>query len=475
LDVTTSENELTEDNLKRIRDISSQVTAVIIRKQAEDQLTIANQELLHQNEEKGKQAAELIVANNGLNKAKADLGKLNEELEQRVTERTQQLTHANHAKDEFLSSMSHELRTPLNSILGLSESLLEQKRGPLNAKQEQYIKIMESNGRHLLEVINDILEVSKVEAGKLELHPDIVSVKDLCESSLNFIRELAVKKSISVEFKNEELISTLRADPLRLKQILVNLLSNAVKFTPVNGAISLDVHLNPEKDQISFSVKDSGIGITPENLPKLFTPFTQIDSSLSRQYEGSGLGLVLVLKLTELHGGSVKVESDLNVGSCFTIIIPWSKHISKVRKDPSKPTSSVKAIQEHVGSSLPRGKILLAEDTESNVLTISDYLMGRGYEVVVAHDGVEAIAMTEALSPEIILMDIQMPKMDGLEAIRRLRADSRFGPTPIIALTALAMPGDRERCIEAGANEYLSKPVSLKGLLKTIEKLQQNI
>jgi len=475
LDVTTSENELTEDNLNRIRDISSQVTAVIIRKQAEDQLTIANQELLHQNEEKRKQAEELIIANDGLKKAKADLGKLNEELEQRVNERTQQLTHANRAKDEFLASMSHELRTPLNSILGLSESMLEQKLGLLNKKQEQYIRIMESNGRHLLDVINDILQVSKVDAGKLELHPDIVSIKELCESSLNFIRELAVRNSISVEFKNEQQISTLHADPQRLKQILVNLLSNAVKFTPANGTVSLEVHLNAEKDQIYFSVKDTGIGIAQEDLPKLFTPFTQLDSGLSRQYEGTGLGLVLVMKLTDLHGGSVKVESEPKVGSRFTITLPWTEHTPEERKSPSGSMPPVNAIQKQEVNSVSRGKILLAEDNESNVLIIVEYLLDHGYEVVVAHDGAEAIDMAEELSPDIILMDIQMPKMNGLEATQRLRANSRFASTPIIALTALAMPGDRERCLEAGANEYLSKPVSLKGLVKTINSLLQNI
>jgi CheY-like chemotaxis protein len=285
---------------------------------------------------------------------------------------------------------------------------------------------------------------------------------------------LAFRKAISIDFRNEQQISTLQADPQRLKQILVNLLNNAVKFTPTNGAVTLEVHLNPRKDQISFSVKDTGIGITHENLPKLFTPFTQIDSSLSRQYEGSGLGLVLVLKLTELHGGSVKVESEINVGSCFTITLPWSEQTPEARKEPSKPISSVKTIQKHVGSSVSWGKILLAEDTESNVLTIAEYLLDRGYEVVVARDGAEAIDMAEELSPDIILMDIQMPKMNGLEATQRLRADSRFDPTPIIALTALAMPGDRERCLKAGANEYMSKPVSLKGLVKTIEHFLQH-
>jgi PAS domain S-box-containing protein len=394
-----------------------------------------------------------------------------DDLEYRVQERTIELTHANRAKDEFLTMMSHELRTPLNSILGLSESVLEQRLGPLNEKQEKYVNLVQSSGQHLLSLINDILEVSKIEAGKLELRPDIISVKEVCESSLNFIKEMAVKKSISVEFRNPSSIDSLRADPQRLKQILVNLLNNAVKFTPERGKASLEVHLNTEKDQIQFSVTDTGIGIAHENLSKIFDPFSQIDSSLSRQYEGTGLGLALVMKLTELHGGSVQVESTLGKGSCFTIVLPWNKtYVIKDGQDKDLAAKNeydkepARITGEHI-------TVLLAEDNQANALTIHVYLSDYGFEVLVAHNGIEAVKMAEESSPHIILMDIQMPAMDGLEATRRLRENPRFASTPIIALTALAMPGDRERCREAGANEYMSKPVSLKGLLNTIHKL----
>ena len=402
----------------------------------------------------------------------------NVELERRVEERTAELsrmnvelTHANRTKDEFLTTMSHELRTPLNSVLGFSESLLEQRRGPLNEKQQQYVSLINSSGQHLLGLINDILEVSKIEAGKLDLRPDIISVNEVCESSLNFIKEMAVKKSIRVEFKNESSIASLRADPQRLKQILVNLLNNAVKFTPEKGKVSLEVRLNNEKDQIQFSVRDNGIGIAHDDQSKLFIPFSQIDSSLSRQYEGTGLGLALALKLTELHSGSVKVESEPNQGSCFTINLPWSEDQIMSMKEGSGSSNTIESVDEHVTIDRRAVKILLAEDNLSNVLTIQEYLSDHGFEVAVAHNGVEAIAMAEKLPPNIILMDIQMPIMNGMEAIGRLRANARFATTPIIALTALSMPGDRERCLEAGANEYLSKPVSLKGLIKTIGEL----
>ncbi|HAV78526.1 MAG TPA: hypothetical protein DCX53_14350 [Anaerolineae bacterium] len=391
------------------------------------------------------------------------------ELEQRVEERTQQLKDANRSKDEFLANMSHELRTPLNSILGLSESLLEQTRGPLNEKQEQYIQLISSSGEHLLDVINDILDISKIEAGKFELRPEIISVNEICESSINFVEEMADKKSITLDFQNKRSITSLHADPQRLKQILVNLLSNAVKFTHENGTVSLEVLTNAEGDQIHFTVTDNGVGIAPEDQPRLFKPFTQLDSSLARQQEGTGLGLALILKLAELHGGSIRVESDVGKGSRFTVTLPWNRQETDQQVQIGSPLKSFADLPVTHNN---RGLILLAEDNESNILTIQEYLADHGYTVVVARNGSDALAMANEFSPSLILMDIQMPEMDGLEAIRRLRADTRrFSSTPIIALTALAMPGDRELCLEAGANEYMSKPVSLKVLAKTIEKL----
>ena len=196
-----------------------------------------------------------------------------------------------------------------------------------------------------------------------------------------------------------------------------------------------------------------------------------MDGSLSRQYEGSGLGLVIVYKLTELHGGSVQVESEPGQGSRFTVILPWSEAETKDPRQDSKAAASMEVMDTSLSNSADRGAILLAEDNMSNVLTIQEYLSDRGYEVVVAHNGIEALDMAKEASPNIILMDIQMPEMDGMEAIRRLRATPEFASVPIIALTALAMPGDRERCLEAGANEYISKPVSLKLLVQSINEL----
>jgi PAS domain S-box-containing protein len=402
-----------------------------------------------------------------------DMRLLNVSLEQRVTERTMELSYANRAKDEFLANMSHELRTPLNAILGLSESLLEQRRGPLNVRQVQSIELISSSGRHLLSLINDILEVSKIEAGKLQIHNDVVSVKEICKSSLNFIKELALKKQISVEYSCEDSISTFLADPQRVKQILINLLTNAVKFTPERGRVRLQVSTNTRGDRILFSVTDTGIGIAAEDLKKLFTPFTQLDSSLARQYAGTGLGLSLVQKLTEAHGGSVQVESEIGKGSRFTVILPFNQ----CSDDQMADNGSTQSINTDLVSLAPSGifekntLILLAEDNHVNSEMMSTYLESCGYTVLVAQNGEEVLQKVEEITPDIIVMDIQMPKMDGLETTQRLRRDFRFTATPIVALTALVMPGDRERCLEAGANEYLSKPVSLAVLLKTIQDL----
>jgi len=396
------------------------------------------------------------------------------ELEGRVAERTLELTHANRAKDEFLANMSHELRTPLNSILGLSESLLEGIRGPLNLRQEQALQVIASSGMHLLGLINDILDVAKIEAGKLDIRPDVMNVNEVCQSSLNFVKEAALRKSILLEFQSDPSISTLVADQQRIKQILVNLLSNAVKFTPERGQVTLAVSTNAEHDQVRFSVADTGIGIAPDDLKKLFSPFVQLDSSLARQYEGTGLGLTIVYKLTELHGGSVQVESEVGKGSRFSINLPWSRTVTPTENmgtTPAEQQISVEPVKEPEQPPDRQARILVAEDNATNQDLLNDYLQYQGFEVVLADNGIEALAKAAETLPHLILMDIQMPEMHGLEAIQRLRADPRFSATPIIALTALAMPGDRERCLEAGANEYFSKPVNLITLSEKIREL----
>ena len=411
------------------------------------------------------------------------LQRANAELEQRVAERTEelnqtnlQLEHANRTKDEFLATMSHELRTPLNSILGLSETLLEQIRDPLSAHQQRSLQTIAASGEHLLALINDILDLSKIEAGKFDYYPQTLDINDMCRSSLVFVKEQATRKSITLKYEPDKTVSKIFADPRRLKQILVNLLTNAVKFTPNHGQVTLQVRANAENDRIQFSVTDTGIGIAHKDLQKLFVPFVQVDSGLTREYEGTGLGLALVQRLTDLHGGSVVVESEVGKGSCFTINLPFgqtgAEQKSAAESGNNLLTGSQAELQNaSVSTPVERQLILLAEDNMANILTIGDYLESHSYQVVVAHDGLEAIEKAVAVQPSVVLMDIQMPVLDGLEAIRRLRVMPSFESMPIIAFTALAMPGDRERCLEAGANEYVSKPASLKHLIKLIDGL----
>jgi CheY-like chemotaxis protein/anti-sigma regulatory factor (Ser/Thr protein kinase) len=282
-----------------------------------------------------------------------------------------------------------------------------------------------------------------------------------------------MRKSIDLGFEDDMAVSNIHADPRRLKQILINLLTNAVKFTPKQGKVTLQVRSDAERDLVQFSVADTGIGIAREDMKKLFQPFSQVDSSLTREFEGTGLGLALVQRLTDLHGGSVEVESEPGKGSRFTVNIPWGRDtIAQMEAEDTGALNSAHGKQIATKESpAARAVILLAEDNMANTLTISEYLESHGYEVLNALDGLQAIEMTERHNPALILMDIQMPALDGLEAMRRLRADPRFTSTPIIALTALAMPGDRERCLEAGADEYMSKPVGLKGLVIMMENL----
>ena len=261
--------------------------------------------------------------------AQKDLKIQNKNLEQLVDNRTAELLLANselsrvmRSKDDFLSAMSHELRTPLNAVLGLSESLAEGVYGDMNAKQVQSINTIAESGHHLLSLINDLLDLAKIGAGKMELELNNANVEDVCQASLRFILEQAQKKNLKITLAMDNKSVMLVVDERRLKQILVNLLSNAVKFTPDGGSVTLETKCDLESESLMFSVRDTGIGIATEDLKRLFSPFTQLDSKLSRLYAGTGLGLTLVLKLVELHGGSVAVESEIGKGSCFTVRIP---------------------------------------------------------------------------------------------------------------------------------------------------------
>ncbi|HOM05418.1 MAG TPA: response regulator, partial [Candidatus Kapabacteria bacterium] len=462
------------------------------------------------------------------------------------------------------------------------------------------LNTIHDSGHHLLNLINDILDISKIEAGKFEIYMEDCSVEQIVQSSINFIRQMANKKEITIQLDIQDgTPKEIYADQIRTKQILINLLNNAVKFTQKGGSVGLSISAEPENNQIHFTVWDTGIGIRTEDMNKLFKPFSQISSNLSREYEGTGLGLALVAKLTEMMGGSVSVESQFGVGSKFTITLPiksqkaydsfydellnkqfsniktallinssrddaeiirqdlerfgissdfydfdqkiedtlyqkkydivvldvllWDKsgwdylkHIKLHEDHKYIPVVIVSILKEKtraiangadgyvqkpyklitlyetlnkVDLKLEKQKakllveseindmtndkilILLAEDNEANLETMEAFLEYAGYSVLVARNGKEAIESAVEYKPDIILMDIQMPKMDGIEAIRILKNDSNTSHIPIIALTALAMPGDRDRCFAAGANDYISKPVNFDTLVSSINDL----
>ena len=376
-----------------------------------------------------------------------------------------QLAKAGRMKDEFLASMSHELRTPLTGILSLSEILIDGVYGKLDQRQTKYLRLIEESGRHLLDLINDILDVAKIESGQLALEQGPQSVDELCAASLRLVKEMAFKKNQRITVTQNPTGMIVEADGRRMKQILVNLLGNAVKFTGNDGRIELRAIAC--EGLIRFEVEDSGIGIAEEQMKKLFQPFVQLDSKLSRHYGGSGLGLALVRQLAELHGGSVEVRSEVGKGSTFSVLIPWAER--KVTPPLPKTGITIEA-RTLLAKDQNNQTILLAEDNPVNVEAVKGYFEAHGYNVILAGNGEEAVEAVTKYHPSIVLMDIQMPKMDGIEAtqiIRRL-TDPALRNIPIIALTALAMPGDRERCLSAGCNGYFPKPVRMGELLKFI-------
>ncbi len=369
-------------------------------------------------------------------------------------------------KDEFLANMSHELRTPLNAVLGMSESLEEQFAGPLNEKQLKYIRTISESGKHLLELINDILDLSKIEAGRLELNVSQVSVSSLCDASLRMVKEQAQKKNLKTSLTIDPEVKIIMGDERRLKQSLVNLLSNAVKFTPEGHEVGVEVKGNNRNQTVTFTVWDEGIGMAPEELNLIFKPFVQLDSGLAREFSGTGLGLTLVAQMIRLHGGSVSVESKQEKGSRFSITLPWVdvEGTASAKKMPQETAAG--AASEEKRSE----KILIVEDTESIIMLLTEYLRYRGYQILAARNGMEGVKLATQERPDLILMDVMMPIMDGVEATKQIRANKDLQSIPIIALTALAMAGDKERCLEAGMNDYLSKPVQMKDLESLILK-----
>jgi signal transduction histidine kinase len=414
--------------------------------------------------------AQLEAANHQFSQANQELERatmIKDEMLVNMANIHAELARATRLKDEFLANMSHELRTPLNAVLGMSEALLDELCGVLDERQRKAVATIAQSGQHLLALINDILDLAKIESGKLELHYEGVRSDLLLQSSLDFVRQLAHQKQIRLTPVIDPRVPQLWLDERRFRQVLINLLSNAVKFTLPGGAITLRLEQLSDPQWVCLAVEDTGIGIAPEHLPQLFDPFVQIDSSLNRQYAGTGMGLALVRRIVELHQGTVRVVSQVGQGSQFIIEGPWCC------VEPIDPVivPEVPPLPERRSPIVPWPKrILLADDNALNQLLFSEYLQEEGYQVVQARNGQEALDAALGSTPfDLILMDIQMPTMDGLTTIRQLRQQSQFEHLPIIAVTALAMPGDQQRCLQAGATEYIPKPVQLKHLIHRIQ------
>lgn len=390
-----------------------------------------------------------------------------------------QLARSTRLKDEFLANMSHELRTPLNGILGMAESLQESIYGDISPNQRKALEEIDRSGNHLLELINDILDITKIEAGKLEVHLHPASITQLCHSCVSTIQRMAEAKSILLSSEIEPGLPPLLLDERLLRQVLINLLSNAVKFTPEAGTVRLEVRLVRSAEVASgeatleLCVIDSGIGIDPEDQDKIFQPFVQIESGLNRQFTGSGLGLSIVKRILLAHGGDIGVQSSLGQGTRFRVQLPVTLVAEMVTDGSDRGTHKGDSAEPDSMAQTNLPSILLAEDSRVNRMIYSRYLAAKGYQVHEVVNGQEAIDFLQERVPSLLILDMSMPIVDGFAVLRMIRSSDRpeLATMPIIVLTALAMKGDREKCLAAGASEYLAKPVKLQQLDQTLRRI----
>lgn len=382
-------------------------------------------------------------------------------------EREAEAKKASQAKTDFLASMSHEIRTPLNAILGMADTLSETN---LSEEQFEYLTVLRNSGKALYNIINDILDLSRIESGKLEIEHIEFSIHNLVKETVSLFLMKAKSKGINISYSlHEEISENMKGDSTRIQQILINLIGNAMKFTET-GSIQVNVLLSENKKNLILIVEDTGIGIPKEKLVSIFESFTQVDSSTTRKYGGTGLGLTITKKLIMMMGGEISVQSELGKGSKFIIQIPYE---GLVHRDSS--------IHQHwLGLELPepeqfpKCKLLLAEDSEENIFVIKTFLRKYPIDLVVAYNGIDALQKFQSYEFDIILMDMQMPEMDGIEATKQIRLyeqNHQVDPLeaiPIIAISANVQKEDISKSFLAGVTSYLSKPVRKIEILKLI-------
>ncbi|TGK50161.1 response regulator [Leptospira kanakyensis] len=372
---------------------------------------------------------------------------------------------ASQAKTDFLASMSHEIRTPLNAILGMTDTLNETE---LTEEQQEYLTVLRNSGKALFNIINDILDLSRIESGKFEMEHIHFSIRNLMSETVSLFFMKAKAKGIEIEFNVEDDIAeSIAGDSTRLQQVLINLLGNAMKFTE-KGRITVTTSLCENKKNLKISVKDTGIGIPKEKLTSIFESFTQVDSSTTRKYGGTGLGLTITKKLIQLMGGDISVVSEVGAGSNFIFEIPYEGFIKRISGINQHWLNLELPEPEH----FPTCKVLLAEDSEENIFIIKTFFRKYPIEIITAYNGKQALEYFKSQKFDIILMDMQMPEMDGLEATREIRKielanqTSATNSIPIIAISANVQKEDISKSFLAGITSYVSKPVRKQEILK---------
>ncbi len=397
----------------------------------------------------------LKVANEELSTKKQELETANLEL-----------IEANRMKSQFLANVSHELRTPLNSIIGFSELLQEKAFGDLNERQFQYVEYVHSSGSHLLQLINNILDLSRIEAGRMELSTEDFSIMEVLGELLGCIRPMAHERNITVECKTVPASPKLRADRAKFKQIMTNLISNAVKFNVDGGRVTVDWDISEEplgmkmERFVVFKITDTGIGIKDEDKGKLFKEFEQIDSSITREYGGTGLGLVLTKRLVDLHSGSIWVESEAGKGSTFFVKLPQGTE----EIDMPVMTGRLYSPKGRVKKPL----VLIASESQDINHLLEIYLAGGVYEVFTASDGLDLLRKAQEQKPFVIIMGIALPKKDGWEALRELKNSPETNSIPVVVISSL---DKKEMGYELGAIEYMEKPIDRERLLSVLDNL----
>jgi len=445
------------------------------------ELQARQEDLQQSNAELADKAALLAAQNRDIETKNAEI----EQARQEIEERARQLDQASRYKSQFLANMSHELRTPLNSLLVLARLLAQNTDGNLTVKQVEYANIIHSSGSDLLRLINDILDLTKVEAGKMDINPERFALAELAEDLRGVFGPLTEEKHVRFTIATAPGVPAyLVTDKQRLRQILYNLLSNAVKFTD-HGQVEL--RIDTAGPRVMFAVRDTGIGISRDNLSSIFSAFQQADGTTSRRFGGTGLGLAICREVATQLGGEVTVESELGVGSTFRLHLPLAAQTATGHAKPggaavqagtggspsvgAAPAPAIRPVPPATQHGILLGhKVLIVDDDPRNAFVLTDVLEMHGMIVVQATDGRKAITELAAGDIDLVLMDVMMPRMDGYETTRAIRRMPEFARLPVITVTARAMQGDREKSIDAGASDYITKPIDIEELLSCMER-----